>query len=128
MTIDLQKMKERLESKEQELQVQINTLREEAGMSAGPLEPAEDIPELEEVASDLAGWRQGQSVFANEMLLLTEVRAALKRIDEGSYGVCALCGQPIAEKRLEALPWAAYCIRDEERMERGRHLMTEKQV
>ncbi len=124
MTIDLQKMKERLESKQKELQAQIDELREEAGVSAGPIEPAEESPEVEEAASDLAGWRQGQSVFANEAMLLTEVRAALKRIVQGSYGVCALCGQPIAEKRLEALPWAAYCIKDEERLEREQHLLT----
>ncbi len=125
MTIDLQKMKERLESKQKELQAQIDALREESGVSAGgPIEPVEESPEVEEAASDLVGWRQGQSIFANEMMLLTEVRAALKRIAQGSYGVCAFCGQPIAEKRLEALPWAAYCIKDEERLEQERHLVT----
>jgi len=124
MTIDLQKMKEHLERKQKELQAQIDELREETGVSAGPIEPAEESPEVEEAASDLAGWRQGQSIFANEAMLLAEVRAALKRIAQGSYGACALCGQPIAEKRLEALPWAAYCIKDEKRLEQERHLRT----
>ncbi len=124
MTIDLQKMKERLETKLKELQARIDELREESGAPGGPIEPAEESPEFEETASDLAGRRQGQTIFANEVILLTEVRAALKRIAQGSYGVCALCGQPIAEKRLEALPWAAYCIKDEEQLEREWHLMT----
>jgi DnaK suppressor protein len=123
MTIDLQKMKERLESKQKELQAQIDALREESGVSASPIEATEESPEVEEAASDLSGWRRGQSIFANEALLLTEVRAALKRIAQGSYGVCALCGQPIGEKRLEALPWAACCIKDEERLEQEQHLM-----
>ena len=123
MTIDLQKMKERLESKQQELQVQISELRKEAGAPEGWSEPAEDYVELEEAASELTNRRQGQSIFANEVLLLTEVRAALKRIAEGSYGMCVRCGQPIAQKRLEALPWAAYCIKDEERLEQERSFM-----
>jgi DnaK suppressor protein len=117
-------MKERLEAKLKELQAQIDELREESGAPGGSLEPAEESPEFEEAASVLAGQRLGPSIFANEAMLLTEVRVALKRIAQGSYGVCALCGQPIAEKRLEALPWAAYCIKDEEWLERERHLMT----
>jgi len=123
MTIDLQKMKERLESKQQELQVQMSELRKEAGAPEGWSEPAEDYVELEEAASELTNRRQGQSIFANEVLLLTEVRAALKRIAEGSYGMCVRCGQPITQKRLEALPWAAYCIKDEERLEQERSYM-----
>jgi DnaK suppressor protein len=42
--------------------------------------------------------------------ILQEVDAALKRIDDGSYGVCAECGKPISEGRLEARPYAVLCI------------------
>jgi RNA polymerase-binding transcription factor len=38
------------------------------------------------------------------------VDAALERIDAGTFGACRRCGRPIAPERLEALPWAAYCI------------------
>lgn len=38
------------------------------------------------------------------------VRAALDKIDAGTYGVCAKCGGEIAEERLEALPQAIHCI------------------
>lgn len=43
-------------------------------------------------------------------LHLAQVDAALARLDEGTWGTCRRCGNPIAEARLEALPWAAYCI------------------
>ena len=43
----------------------------------------------------------------------------LKRIDEGTYGRCAHCGEPIGPKRLEALPWAKLCIDCQELLERG---------
>ena len=39
-----------------------------------------------------------------------QVVAALQRIEDGSYGVCVDCGQPIPDERLEARPTAAYCV------------------
>jgi len=41
---------------------------------------------------------------------LVRVDAALRALDEGVYGTCATCGQPIAPERLEAIPWAPTCI------------------
>jgi len=57
--------------------------------------------------------------------ILKEVTAALHKIDEGSFGSCERCGEAISEKRLEALPFARYCItcqravEEEERMTAG---------
>lgn len=42
--------------------------------------------------------------------LLKEVVTALRKLDEGGFGECERCAEPIAEKRLEALPFARYCI------------------
>src|SRR5712692_6053414 len=42
--------------------------------------------------------------------LLRDVVAALQKIDNGSFGDCERCGEVIADKRLEALPFARYCI------------------
>ena len=41
---------------------------------------------------------------------LDEVERALEKIDAGTYGVCEVCGQPIAEARLEAMPATRFCI------------------
>ena len=41
---------------------------------------------------------------------LALVDEALVRLDDGTFGMCVRCGQPIAPERLEALPWAARCI------------------
>src|SRR6266446_74670 len=41
--------------------------------------------------------------------LLRDVVAALEKIDNGSFGECERCGEAIADKRLEALPFARYC-------------------
>ena len=42
--------------------------------------------------------------------VLKEVASALQKLDEGAFGDCERCGEAIAEKRLEALPFARYCI------------------
>lgn len=47
------------------------------------------------------------------------VEAALERLDAGTYGTCLRCGRPIAPGRLEALPWAAYCIECQAIVDRG---------
>jgi DnaK suppressor protein len=54
----------------------------------------------------------------NSEHVLTEIDAALKRIEDGTYGICTNCGKQIPEARLEARPWATLCIdcaRDRER-------------
>ena len=51
---------------------------------------------------------------------LAEVRAALERIDEGTFGRCTNCGRSIASERLEALPWAAHCIDCQRELGRAR--------
>ncbi len=55
-----------------------------------------------------------------ESKLLKEVQGALKRIDEGTFGVCLRCEEDIPVKRLRALPWAAYCVPCQEAIDRKR--------
>ncbi len=55
----------------------------------------------------------------NEEELLAAVDAALARIEDGTYGRCQRCGQPIAQERLRALPYATLCIDDKRKDERG---------
>jgi DnaK suppressor protein len=55
-----------------------------------------------------------------ESKLLKEVEAALKRVEEGTFGVCLRCEEDIPEKRLKALPWAAYCVSCQEQVDRLR--------
>lgn len=49
--------------------------------------------------------------------LARHLRSAIKRIDEGSYGICAQCEEEIAPKRLCVIPWADLCIHCQERQE-----------
>jgi RNA polymerase-binding transcription factor DksA len=49
---------------------------------------------------------------------LTDVEHALRRLDDGTYGVCEACGKPIDEERLEAVPAARFCRDDQQQAER----------
>ncbi|RMA96979.1 TraR/DksA family transcriptional regulator [Hydrogenothermus marinus] len=45
-----------------------------------------------------------------EIKIIREIDKALERINDGTYGYCEVCGKPIEEKRLEAIPWTTLCI------------------
>jgi DnaK suppressor protein len=49
-----------------------------------------------------------------------DARAAVRRIEEGSFGTCQQCDENIHPKRLAALPWAPFCIRCQEALDRNR--------
>ncbi len=58
-----------------------------------------------------------------ERKLITKVNEAIKRIDDGAYGICELCGEAISEKRLEVRPVTTCCIeckKEEEEQEKAR--------
>jgi DnaK suppressor protein len=54
-----------------------------------------------------------------ESNLLRNVRLALRRIDEGTFGVCVHCDEEISPKRIAAVPWTPYCIACQEQADRA---------
>jgi DnaK suppressor protein len=56
----------------------------------------------------------------SDSTILSLVRGALKRIEDGTFGQCLVDGGPIEEKRLQAIPWAAYCLKHEQLLEKER--------
>jgi DnaK suppressor protein len=69
-------------------------------------------------SGDLSQQSHEEWLFLNrnnlEKALLREVEDALVRVKEGTYGVCQECSEPISPKRLQALPWAKFCVRCQE--------------
>jgi len=62
-------------------------------------------------SSQVTAERGEAEVLAGELReALDEVEAAIRRLDEGTYGRCAGCGEPISAPRLEAMPAARFCI------------------
>ena len=79
---------------------------------------------IETAADELDRIQQAQErdfamgAIDRDSLRLREIRAALQRIDNGSFGVCLNCEEEIAAKRLAAVPWTALCIVCQEVAER----------
>jgi DnaK suppressor protein len=63
---------------------------------------------------DLSQQSHEEWIFLNrntlDMKLLREVQDAIRRIGQGAYAVCHECDEPISVKRLDAVPWARYCV------------------
>jgi len=53
-----------------------------------------------------------------ESRLLKDVQKALSRAEDGTLGICLRCEEEIPEKRLKAVPWAAYCLKCQEKVDR----------
>jgi DnaK suppressor protein len=51
------------------------------------------------------------TLMQTEQDMSNEISAALRRIDDGTFGICEECGQPIPEARLQALPYTPYCVK-----------------
>ncbi|BCW67117.1 DnaK suppressor protein [Arthrobacter sp. NicSoilB4] len=68
----------------------------------------EHDPEGATIAFELS---QASALLEQSRAGLAQIEAALERIEAGTYGICAVCGEGIAEGRLEARPWTPYCIR-----------------
>lgn len=67
----------------------------------------EHDPEGATIAFELA---QASSLVRDADHRMSEIELALTKLDRGTYGLCEVCGEPIAEGRLEARPWTRYCI------------------
>ncbi|HXS96005.1 MAG TPA: TraR/DksA C4-type zinc finger protein [Candidatus Limnocylindrales bacterium] len=106
---ELEKYKTVLEAKQAELSA---GLRNRADIA---IEKTPDA--LDEV--QLAGERElAIRNLDRESSLLRNVKSALARIADGSYGVCMHCDEDIKPKRLDAVPWTKFCIRCQEAADR----------
>jgi DnaK suppressor protein len=69
---------------------------------------------------DLSQQSHEEWIFLNrntlDMKLLREVQDAIRRIEQGAYAVCHECEDPISVKRLNAVPWARYCVACQDRI------------
>jgi DnaK suppressor protein len=107
---ELNKYRAMLEAKQKELSAGLRN-REDIAIEKTP-------DALDEV--QLAGERElAIRNLDRESSLLRNVRSALARIADGSYGTCMHCEEDIKSKRLEAVPWTKYCITCQEAADRN---------
>jgi DnaK suppressor protein len=108
--MDVDRFRRKLLEKQEQLLTEINRTAESA--REYPETGAVDVVD-QSVASE-----RKESLFQQadrNRRLLNQVQSALTRIQRGNYGLCLDCGELIEERRLEAVPWAAYCVDDQSR-------------
>lgn len=108
----LAKFRNVLQARQQEL-ARIVSVSQKQGRSV-----VEDYPQ--DAAERASIYASKEFFFAHstqEQRLLKMVSEALERIDDGSYGQCVACDDEINPRRLEAVPWARYCLHCQERLE-----------
>ena len=92
-------------------------------LSEGMVLDANDLPD----EMDLAASEYIQSfefrLRGREKSLLSKLDLALKKIEDGSFGICEICEEPIGKKRLEARPETSLCIKCKEDQEREERTM-----
>ncbi len=77
--------------------------------------------EFEETARNERDREYLSSLISQDIEEMAEVNEALKRILDGTYGICVDCGDPIPEPRLEAMPTASRCVKCQEAHERRKN-------
>lgn len=74
---------------------------------------------MADVGTDSFEQEFGLDLLAEEKKILAEIQLALKRIEDGEYGICEGLGTPIEKRRLEAIPWTRYSLEYAQLLEKG---------
>jgi RNA polymerase-binding transcription factor DksA len=119
--LDDAEARQRLEDERARLAEVRSGLSEGNGLDESEGESLAELSSIDQHQADL-----GTETFEREKDLailesieaeLADVEHALRRLDEGTYGICEACGRPIDEERLEAIPAARLCRDDQQRAE-----------
>ena len=123
---DIERFEQMLLEKRREILVNVNEMKDEA-LKKSRLDASGDLSSMPIHMADI-GTDNYEQEFAlglmdSERKLLGEIDNALQRIEQRTYGICEGTGKPISKARLEAQPWARYCVEYARMLEQG--LVTE---
>ena len=120
VTLDLEYFRKELKSEQERLRAALQSVNhtESLAEETGDLSIGSD-DHLADSATETYMRELDEGLEENAEHLLAEIDTALRRIEEGTYGTCVVCGRPIGEERLEAVPYATLCIDDKRAQERG---------
>jgi DnaK suppressor protein len=111
MTADLKEIKSMLESKRDEVRRRLHRL-EDITVERAP-DPVDEMEMAAERESAI-------TLLERDSELLRQIEAAMRRIADGEFGRCDLCGKDIGSRRLRAVPWAIYCVACQDEVDRSR--------
>ena len=115
---DLKKFEALLLQKRSEILGDVNHMKEETLKKERS--DLSNVPfHMADAGSDNFEMENTLGLMDEEVKLLEEIDAALGRIEKKTYGICEGSGEPIPKSRLEAIPWARYCVAYKELLEKG---------
>ena len=119
---EVEHYKQLLLDKMQQIVGDVNSIEDEA-LKKSRLDATGDLSSMPIHMADIGTDNYEQEFALNlldsERKLLREIMEALQRIDEQVYGICEVTGRAISKERLEARPWARYCIEYAKLVEKG---------
>ena len=115
---ELKKFQELLEEKRKDVLDRARRMLDE-----GMVLDANDLPDEMDLASSEYIQSFEFRLRGREKSLLSKLDLALKKIDDGTFGICEICEEPIGKKRLEARPETTLCIKCKEDQEREERTM-----
>lgn len=111
--MELNHAKELLSQERSELTDLAERVRESGGLDESQEESTGELTNFDQHlgdhATDTFEREKDRSIGAGIAAKLSEIDAALERIEQGEYGVCEVCGRQIADERLEAVPATRFC-------------------
>ena len=119
---DTERFKQMLLEKRKEIVGNVNEMEDEA-LKKSRLDASGDLSSMPIHMADI-GTDNYEQEFAlglmdSERKLLKEIDDTLQRIEQGTYGICEATNKPITKARLEAQPWARYCVEYARMLEQG---------
>ena len=113
-TQEIDELRTRLVSEREELAAQLTTIEDQA-FAATQSDMSGDVGVDDESAdAGTATFEREKelSIEQNVRDLIQKIDRALKRMEDGTYGICEVCGKPIEKARIKALPYVDLCIKD----------------
>lgn len=110
----LEQERERLQRVQRDLRGDPETTADAAGV--GELSTYDQHPA--DVGTEVFEHEKNMSILEQVEAELSDVDAAMERLEAGEYGRCQACGRPIEPERLEQRPFARFCLEDQQRVER----------
>jgi RNA polymerase-binding transcription factor DksA len=92
-----------------------------SSISRDSLSQTERDPSLSDQGTDTFDREFALNQLSSEQDVLFEIDEAIRRLENGSYGICEMSGEPISLERLQALPYVRYSITAQAEIEKGRH-------
>src|SRR5215213_469468 len=111
--MDIERYRAQLETIRRQLAGRLQRETDEARAVEDDQADPGDIARVDELRDEFLALAHADSTTLNEVV------AALDRIEDGTFGRCAQDGEPIEEKRLASVPWAAYCLKHQEEREQA---------